>query len=381
MTERRIRILHIIGQLHGGGCERQLLGVCQRLDARRFDLSVCWYGPMAHELDGEFRAAGVNTIFFNKFSMSAWRFFLTLRRKIQEVSPDIVHTWLTSANFWGRWAAVSCGVPHIVASERSLVTKPGLIQRASERALAPRSHRLANSKVAAASAQRLSGLPAERIRVIYNAVSVEPVDREAARAEARRELGVPGDQRLVVMVAHLRPGKNYEMFVRCGARMRTLRPGVTFVSLGSGPLEAQLIEQAASLGARHDVRFLAERADVPLWLAGADLFCLTTYHEAFPNSVLEAMAAGLPIVTTPFSSLDELTGGQDLVVKVPFDDDEAMAREIAALLDDPERRRRLGEEGRSWVRERYTWERLVGEMESFYEDLVRKRVRPTAARA
>jgi len=381
MTERRIRILHIIGQLHGGGCERQLLGLCQRLDARRFDLSVCWYGPMAHELDGEFRAAGVRTIFFNKFSMPAWRFFLTLRRKVKEVSPDIVHTWLTSANFWGRWAAVSSGVPHIVASERSLVANPGLIQRASERLLASRSHRLANSKVAAASAQRLSGLPAGRIRVIYNAVSLETGDREAARAGVRHELGVPGDQRLVVMVAHLRPGKNHEMFVRCGARIGRDRPDVTFVSLGSGPLEEQMIAQAASLGARHSVRFLGERADVPRWLAGADLFCLTTYHEAFPNSVLEAMAAGLPVVTTPFSSLDELTGGRDLVVKVPFDDDEAMAGEIAALLDDPARRHRLGEEGRSWVRERYTWDRLVGEMESFYEELMRKRVRPTRAGA
>jgi len=376
MTERRIRILHIIGQLHGGGCERQLLGLCRRLDARRFDLSVCWYGPMAHELDGEFRAAGVRTIFFNKFSMPAWRFFLTLRRKIKGVSPDIVHTWLTSANFWGRWAAVSSGVPHIVASERSLVMKPSLIQRISERALALRSHRLANSKVAAASVQRLSGLPAERIRVIYNAVSLETGDRETARAEVRRELGVPGDQRLVVMVAHLRPGKNYAMFVRCGARIGRDRPDVTFVSLGSGPLEAHLTGQARSLGARHNVRFLGERADVLRWLAGADLFCLTTYHEAFPNSVLEAMAAGLPIVTTPFSSLDELTGGRDLVVKVPFDDDEAMAREIAALLDDPARRNRLGEEGRSWVRERYTWDRLVLEMESFYEDLMRKGARP-----
>jgi len=197
----------------------------------------------------------------------------------------------------------------------------------------------------------------------------------------RRELGVPGDQRLVVMVAHLRPEKNYAMFVRCGARMRRDRRDVTFVSLGSGPMEAQLTEQAGSLGARHDVRFLGERADVPSWLAAADLFCLTTNREAFPNSVLEAMAAGLPIVTTPFSSLDELTGGRDLVVTVPFDDDEAMARELAALLDDPARRRRLGEEARSWVRERYTWDRLVREMESFYEGLMRNGGQPAGAGA
>jgi len=381
MTERKIRILHIIGQLHGGGCERQLLGLCQRLDPRRFDLSVCWYGPMEHELDEEFRAAGVRTIFFNKFSMSPWRFFLRLRRTIRELAPDVVHTWLTSANFWGRWAAVTCGVPRIVASERSLVTAPGRIQRISERLLARRSHRLANSRVAAAAVQRLSGLAAQRVRVIYNAVSLEAVDREGARAELRRELGVPADQRLAVMVAHLRAEKNYAMLVRCAARLRRLRPDVTFVSLGSGPLERQLTELADSLGARESVRFLGERGDVARWLAAADLFCLTTNREAFPNSVLEAMAAGLAVVTTPFSSLEELTGGRELAVTVPFDDDEALAREIVALLDDPARRRRLGEEGRAWVRERYTWDRLIGEMESFYEGLMDGAGRASAADA
>jgi glycosyltransferase involved in cell wall biosynthesis len=336
---------------------------------------------MAHELDDEFRAAGVRTIFFDKFSMSQWRFFLTLRGKIKEVSPDIVHTWLTSANFWGRWAAVTRGVPHIVASERSLVTEPSLIQRISERALARRSHRLANSEVAAASVQRRSGLAAERIRVIYNAVNLEAIDRESARAWARRELGLPEDQRLAVMVAHLRPEKNYPMFVRCGARIRRHRSDVTLVSLGSGPMESQLNGHAESLGVQDHVRFLGERTDVSRWLAAADLFCLTTNREAFPNSVLEAMAAGLPVVTTSFSSLDELTGGREIVVKVPLDDDEAMAREIAALLEDPLRCRRMGEEARSWVRERYTWDRLVGEMESFYEELTRDGTRPSGAGA
>ena len=381
MTERRIRILHIIGQLHGGGCERQLLGLCRRLDARRFDLSVCWYGPMAHELDGEFRAAGVRTIFFNKFSMPAWRFFLTLRRKVREVSPDIVHTWLTSANFWGRWAAVSSGVPHIVASDRTEVTGPNLACKVTERLLARRTHRMANSEATAASVERFYGLPARRTRIVRNAVDLEPHDRETARVAVRREIGLPPEQFLVVMVAHLRAQKNHAMFVRAAARVCRERPDVTFVSVGSGPLEREMIGLAASLGAADRVRFLGERPDAHRWLAGSDLFCFTTSFEGFPNAVLEAMMAGLPVVTTRFAGLDELLGGREIAVTVPLDDDEAMAREIVVLLDDPERRSRLGGEGRSWVRETYTWDRLVGEMESFYEDLMRKGARPAQSGA
>lgn len=380
MTRRKTRILHVIGQLHGGGCERQLLGLCRRLDPDRFELSVCWYGPTAYELDEEFRAAGVRTIFFNKFSMPLWRFFLTLRRKIREASPDIVHTWLTSANFWGRWAALTCGVPHIVASERTEVTGPNLVCNVTERLLARRTHRLANSEATAASVERYYGLPAERIRVIRNAVSLEPHDRETARGAVRRELQVPPQQKLAVMVAHLRAQKNHAMFVRAAARVCGQRPDVTFVSVGSGPLEREMIDLAASLGVADRVRFLGERPDAHRWLVGSDLFCFTTHFEGFPNAVLEAMMAGLPVVTTRFAGLDELLGGRDIAVTVPLDDDEAMAREIAALLDDPGRCSRLGGEARAWVGERFPWDALVRTMESFYEDLVDGRSGPPGGR-
>jgi len=369
MFVRPIRILHIIGQLQGGGCETQLLGMCRRLDRQRFDSSICWYGPMANELDEEFRSAGVRTIFFNKFSMPLWKFFLTLRQRIKDVSPDIVHTWLTSANFWGRWAAVTCGVPQIVASERSLLTGRQLIPGISERLLANRSHRLANSKVAAKSVERYSGLPAERIRIVYNAVSLEPCDRAVARAEIRRELGVPVSSTLALMIAHLRPGKNYPMFVRTAARVCRERSDVVFLSLGDGPLRGELNDLVQSLGVQNNVRFVGERRDIHRWLAAADLFCFTTDFEAFPNSVLEAMMAGLPVVSTGFSSMDELQGGQRNAVIVPFDDDQAMAREILALLDDPARRQQLGESGRSWVSQRYTWDALIRTMEAFYQGL------------
>jgi glycosyltransferase involved in cell wall biosynthesis len=178
------------------------------------------------------------------------------------------------------------------------------------------------------------------------------------------------------MVAHLRAQKNHRMFVRTAARVCGERPDVTFASVGSGPLEREMIDLAASLGVADRVRFLGERPDAHRWLAGADLFCFTTDFEGFPNAVLEAMMSGLPVVSTRFAGLDELLAGREIAVTVPLDDDEAMAREISALLDDSDRSSRLGDAARAWVGERFPWDALVRTMESFYEDLAAGRGGP-----
>jgi glycosyltransferase involved in cell wall biosynthesis len=224
--------------------------------------------------------------------------------------------------------------------------------------------------------ERFYGLPAERIRVIRNAVGLEPYDHEEARSFVRRHLGVPPEQKLVVKVAHLSAQKNYPMFVRTAARVCREREDVTFVSVGSGSLEQEMTDLAASLGVAEQVRFLGERRDAHRWLAGADLFCFTTDFEGFPNALLEAMMSGLPVATTCFAGIEELTGGREIAVTVPVGDDEAMAREIGSLLDDSARRKRLGAAAREWVSTQYPWDALVRTMESFYEGVVERRIAP-----
>lgn len=363
----RIRIMHVIGQLTVGGCEKQLLGLCERMDRKRFDLSVCWYSRLPGELSGEFAAAGVKLVNLDKFEMPLWKFFFRLRRAIREIRPDIVHTWLYSANAWGRWAALAARVPCIIASERTEVRGSGRFYRISERLLARSSTLLVNSQSVARSLERHYGVPFDRIHVIYNAVGLPPCDPIACRASVRQELGLAADARLVLMVGRLHASKNWPMFVRVAERVCRERQDTCFVGLGIGPLRDELEGMVLSKGLQGRVRFLGERRDVPRWLAAADLFCFTSNWEGFPNAPLEAMLAGLPVVCTRFDSIGELLTDPAAGCLVPLEDDRAMAGEVVSLLDDPPRRRAMIAAGQAMVRTRHDWDCLVKTMQEFYE--------------
>ncbi|MHC4443326.1 MAG: glycosyltransferase [Planctomycetota bacterium] len=369
---RKIRLLHIIEQLGVGGCETQLLKLCKRFDKSRFDLAVCWYAVRPDCQHEKFADAGAKTIFLEKKSMPAWRFFRKLRRIVKEASPDIVHTWMYSANFWGRWAAVTNRIPHIVASNRVEARSSHIIDRVYERLLINKTLRLANSKAVAESLEYYYGVPVERTKIIYNAVELAPCDRKAARSEIRQELGLPENQKLVLMVARLWPQKNWPMFVRSGAQVCKQRSDVTFIGAGYGPMQDKLETLIDELGMKERVRLVGLRNDIHRWYAAADVFCLTSDYEGFPNVVLEAMHTGLPVVCTSFNGADEVINHPHVGKIVPLDDHNAMAQQINMLLDDSARCQSLGNNAKSRAQRHFSWDVLVHTMESLYEGLIQQ---------
>lgn len=361
-----LRVLHIIPTLGIGGTERQLVGLLPRMDRARFRHSVCFY-TRTESLEKTLHDAGIPTVFFDKFSMPPWTFFRRLRRVIREVRPDIVHTWLYSANVWGRMAAVSCGVPIVVSSDRGMAEPAPAYLVLFERLLAGRTIRTANSRAAAASLEARYGLRGDRIRVILNAVEEVPETPGEPRETLRRSLGLPEEGRVVLMVARQSVEKNHPMFFRVAKRVGERRSDVTFVALGHLIDPAAMQEALARSGAASYVRLVEQREDVTRWLQAADVFCLTSNDEGLPNVVLEAMAAGVPVVCTDFASAREILPRDEVGVVVRRDDDAGMAEAIETLLEDEARRRRMAAAGRRVARQAFGWDRLVHEMEALYD--------------
>jgi glycosyltransferase involved in cell wall biosynthesis len=362
-----VRILHIVGQLGIGGCERQLTELCRRLPPSRFQTSIAYFYRTAEFRAEDFEVPGTDLVFIDKSRMTLPGFFSALRRTLKDYRPDIIHTWQYSPNWWGRVAGMTCGFRRFVACERTARHLYGRLPRLAERWLGPHTVWVANSRAVARGLASSLPLRIEDIRVIYNAVADPTEDRAACRAAIRAEFGFAPDQPVVLSVGRLADTKNYPMLYRTARSVLSQRPDVRFLVAGHGPLQENLERLGRELDLGDRLRLLGLRYDVPRLMAAADVFCLCSRWEGFPNVLAEAMAAGLPAVTARFPGVEEVAEDGRTALVVDLDDAEMMAARVQELLADPARRQTLADAAHDHVRREFSWPALVGRMESLYE--------------
>src|SRR5262249_4177146 len=187
---------------------------------------------------------------------------------------------------------------------------------------------------------------APRVRVIYNGIDTAAFangchDREAVR----RDLGLGADDFVILLVARLDYLKDHATAVRTLERVARSRPDARLVLVGEGPERPKIEDQVRRLGVAAGVRFLGLRQDVARLLRATDLFLLTSVSEGIPLTVLEAMAAGLPVVATRVGGLAEVVVDGETGLLAPPGDDAALAGAVLRLAADPGARRRMGRRG------------------------------------
>ena len=208
---------------------------------------------------------------------------------------------------------------------------------------------------AAAEKAHQAGIPQDRIAVIRSVVESErfapPPD---ARRWAREQLGLPADAFAVVGVGRMVAGKGFEELLEAVALMSSdERPFLLLA--GEGPLRVSLEQEAAQRRINEWVRFLGFQADVRPILWAADVFTHvpTTFPEGTPNAILEAMAAGLPVISTPIGGIPEVVREGETGLLVPPNDPEALAEAILKLRQDEALRSELGKGAQKWVQEHH----------------------------
>jgi glycosyltransferase involved in cell wall biosynthesis len=214
---------------------------------------------------------------------------------------------------------------------------------------------VANSR-AAANQLIAQGVPEARIDLIPNGIdlSMFTIGRNNARP------------RKIAMVARLWAEKRIDVLVAAVPRVLARYPDVEFQIVGDGPCREQLLNQARESGVLPQVTFLGHRDDVPVVLSSADVFVLASESEASPNVVLEAMAAGLPVVASRVGGIPELVADGVSGHLVPPADPNALATALLDLLDHPDRATAFGRAGRAHVEKHYSFERMVAQFETLY---------------
>ncbi|MGD9644867.1 MAG: glycosyltransferase family 4 protein [Pirellulales bacterium] len=362
------RILHIIPTLERGGAEKQLALLARGLPRDEFDVHVCALtrsGPLYDEL----RAAGIPVTVIGK----RWKFdpraYQQLEAHVRRLRPGLVQTWLFAANSYGRLAARRAGVPCIVASERCVDRWKVWHELAIDRWLARDTARLVVNSSGVSEFYTKHGLPTEKFVVIPNGVETAPASN-TTREELLAELGLPAGSRLIGAVGRLWPQKRVKDLIWAADLLKVIRQDVHVLVIGDGPQRARLERYREVVRIADHVHFLGARDDVPRLMPHFDLLWLASSYEGLPNSILEAMAAGVPVVAS------DIPGNRDLVVPgetgflVPVGDRAALATRANELLDNPQRARTMGEAGRLRALEEFSVPRMIERFVALYRELL-----------
>ncbi len=361
----QIPVAVFLTRFEPGGTERQIIELIRRLNPARFAVHVACFdtrGSWFPKVAGV--AASVGTFPITGFGRpqtvrQLFHFAAWLRRH----RIAVVQTCDLYANIFGLIGAAMAGVPVRIGSRRELNPdkSPGQIrlQRFAYRCAT----RIVANSPAAAKMLESEGVKLSQVSLIPNGVDVAAYGPREPRASIRE----------VVTVANLRPEKNHETLIAAAAALAPSHPSLRFAIVGDGSRRAELQALARARGVDHVVDFLGHREDVPAVLAAADLFVLPSRSEAFPNSAIEAMAAGLPVIATAVGGLLDLVEHGRTGLLVPPCDPESLASAIASLVRDPASAQRLGAAARHEVTSRYGFDRMVHSFEDLYETGLRER--------
>ena len=378
--EPRIKILYVTLNMELGGTERQLYELAVGLDPERFRPHVCclWGGgPLAVE----FEKAGIPIVTFryprldSPRNIRALHIFLSqvraLARLFREVEPAIVHAFLPRAYVTAGFAARLAHVPVLVTSRRGLGYN--MERHFFFRRLGNMVNRWADAVVANSEAVKADTLSRERIdgaklSVIYNGVRApegrEPGDR---RAGLGKEIAGP----IVCCVANFFPYKGHCELLAAASIVVKSFPGATFLLVGEGRQRPEIERRVRELGVGENVVMLGTRPDVRMIMGLSDLVVLASHEEGFPNVILEAMAAGKPVVATRVGGVPEAVEDGYTGLLVPPRDPEALAAAILRLLNDRDDAIEMGRRGLERMKERFTIDRMVKSYETLYEKLMR----------
>lgn len=373
MTEP-LRITFCLANGGIGGTELNAVRTAERLDRTRFDLdvvSLADYAPIRER----YEAAGipVRTLTLRSFkSLDYLRQGRSLARHLRDRRTQVFHAHDSYGNLLGVPWARAARVPGVLASRRWFRTRFQTGHGAGNRIAFRLAHRvLTNAPSVATHLASEEGVPRAKIRVVPNFLDEEAFD-DATPGEAirfRAELGIPADARLIGIVAQLRPEKDHLTLVEAATSIVDRHPDAHLVLIGEG-------ETREAIEARRDALGLADR----LHLAGLrrgpgnlhrffDISVLCSRTEALSNSILEAMAAGRPVVATRVGGNPDAVVHDETGLLVAPGDARALGEALARLLADPAAARALGEAGRRRARTEYTLDAALGALEGVYREV------------
>jgi sugar transferase (PEP-CTERM/EpsH1 system associated) len=375
------KILHVVHSLQVGGLENGLVNLLNRLDPERFKQTVCCL-TSAGKFAERIKIPSVEVIELN-IPAGQFRFpLLRLAKVFRQLSPDIIHTrgWPTvDAVLAARLARIG----HLVHGEHGREHSDADGNNWKRNQIRRLVGHVVDRYVIVCGFFRswlneVCRVKNERIVCIPNGVDTErfsPLDLVSAeeagflRRHLRCQLGLPPDSLLVGTVGRLDPVKDFPTLMNGFHKIRDGFPHAKLVIVGDGPVKSNLTRLGEEMGLDSSILWLGERSDIPELLRCFDLFVQTSIFEGMSNTILEAMATGLPIVVTKTGGSPELVRNGENGTLISVGDSEGLSKTLGHYLVDPALRKKHGSNSRLLAVNQFDLALMAARYAELYEAL------------
>ncbi len=369
-SEKKINLLYLNYSYDIGGIETLVLNMCRYLDKSKFNMYICSL-KKDNVLKSEFEEMNIPLHVIVKKEGIDIGLIFKLRKLFRKLDIDIVHTHNAAQWFYGALAVIGLNKPKIIHTQHSVLEQGKNKLLYSLRFLAKKTAFIVCVAEYVADYMVNKGkLFKEKVKVVYNGITVEKFELTVDGKQKKESLGVPAGYKLLGIVARLVPVKDHKTLL--DALKLVLQKGnkVKLLIAGGGELAKDLEEHAIELEIEKEVVFLGKRRDIPEILNVLDIFILSSISEGLSVTLLESMASGLPVVATDVGGNAEVVIQGKTGVLVPSGNSEELARAIIGLLENEEKTISMGREGKKQVREKFNIEKMINEYRELYSKMV-----------
>ncbi len=366
-----MKVLQLVTGLGQGGAEQVVLDIATRLDPERYQISVCSIlavpGAQGGNV-GRLKDAGVDVMSLGLTAKWQLRRAAALEKLLRDVQPHVLHCHMFHANVLGRWIGRRAAVPNIISTVHIAERRWRPWRFWLERKTDP----LGAITVCVSNAvlefqSRRTRLPADRFTVIPNGIDTASFAKPSRpRRDVRAEFGIRPEAKVVGSVGRLARQKGHRYLIQAVSRLPKPWDDAELVIAGDGPEMGKLRSLARRSGCAARIHLVGGRSDVPDLLHAFDVFAMPSLYEGFGLTLVEAMAAGVPVVASAVDSLPEVLGAGGILV--PPADPDRLAEGICKALANPAPEQT--EKARARARERFDVSIMVRNYTELYDAFV-----------
>ncbi len=329
-------LMHITHDLAIGGLQQVIVTICKTIDRERFDVSVLCLRSLG-ELAPEIESMGIEVLSLPQRTKGPdYGSFLKVGKILRERKTEIIHTHNTQPLFDGTMGALMSGVKTVVHTDHGRGDEVGKRRWLFIEWLMSRFvyKFVAVSDFTAGSLRKSLKISPSKLLTIMNGIDGSKYQIDIDRQQFRLELGLPPEGPIIGLTVRLAEQKGISYLLKAMPEIVRVFPDITLVIAGQGALEEPLKKEAVSLGVDDHVRFIGPRLDVPRLLRLFDAYVLPSIWEGLPMVILEAMAAGCPVISTDVGGVSMAIKNGENGTLVESKNPEQIAQAVIALLSD-----------------------------------------------